>query len=196
MSKHVLFICIFNVKRSVVAQHILRTMLVRKGGDYASRIEVSSAGYVGREIDQWFQTKAIPYPDPLFNRSPSQLIQEIMRDRGMDLSGHLSRPVDEEILRRSHLIIPMLTPLKSDLIASYPEIEDKVVLPNELLENDAPFLWEDTDAVPNDRRMFDFVHGNRVYVTNVINEIEEFLQKSCHRILQFLFRSDLKNLKK
>jgi protein-tyrosine-phosphatase len=193
MLKHVLFLCIFNVKRSVVAQHMLRAMLVREGGDDAARVEVGSAGYVGREIAEWFQTNAIPYPDPMFGRAPSQLIQEIMADRGMDLSGHLSRPVDQEILKRSHLIIPLLAILKKDLIAAYPEIEDKVVLPNELLEKDTPFLWEDTSAVPNDSRMFDFAHGNETYVTNVINEIEEFLQKSYHRILQILFGSDLKN---
>jgi len=188
MLKHVLFVCIFNVKRSVVAQHMLHKMLVREGGDYTAKIKVSSAGYVGQQISEWFKTNAIPYPDPLFNRTPSALIQAIMADRGFDITGHRSQPVDKEILNRSHLIIPLLTILKRDLIAAYPEIEKKIVLPNELIDNDTTFLWEDTTAVPNDSRMFDFAHSNKAYVTDVINEIEGFLQKSFHQILLTLNR--------
>jgi protein-tyrosine phosphatase len=186
MLKHVLFVCIFNVKRSVVAQHMLHRMLTREGGNDPAKIKVSSAGFVGQEISEWFETNAIPYPDPLFNRAPSELIQTTMAERGFDISDHRSRPVDKEILKRSHLIIPLLEVLKSDLIAAYPEIENKIVLPNELLGNDTAFLWEDTTAVPNDSRMFDFAHGNQDYVTAVINEIEDFLHKSFHQILKCL----------
>jgi protein-tyrosine-phosphatase len=194
MLKHVLLVCIFNVKRSVVAQHMLYKMLNREGGDYTAKIKVSSAGFVGQEISEWFKTNAIPYPDPLFNRTPPVLIQAIMKNRGVDIAGHRSRPVDKEILNRSHLIIPLLTILKRDLIAVYPEIENKIVLPNELIENETTFLWEDTTAVPNDSRMYDFAHSNKAYVTDVIDEIEGFLQKSFDQILQRLIGSDEKSL--
>jgi len=195
MLKHVLFVCIFNLKRSVVAQHMLHDMLTRGREDYTAKIKVSSAGFVGHEISEWFETNAIPYPNPLFNRAPPELIQATMADRGMDITGHRSRPVDKEILKRSHLIIPMLAILKNDLIAAYPEIESKIVLPNELLGNDTDFLWEDTTAVPNDSRMFDFAHSNQAYVTAVINEIEDFLHKSFRQILKYLLGADEKNLK-
>jgi protein-tyrosine-phosphatase len=190
-----LFVCIFNVKRSVVAQHMLHKMLTREGGDYTASIRVSSAGFVGHEVSEWFKTNTIPYPDPLFNRTPSALIQEIMKNRGIDIAGHRSRPVDKEILNRSQLIIPMLTILKRDLIAAYPGIENKIVLPNELIENETTFLWEDTTAVPNDSGMYDFAHGNKTYVTDVINEIEGFLQRSFDQILECLFGSDTKNMR-
>lgn len=186
MFKHVLFVCIFNVKRSVVAQYMLHKMLTREGGNYTAKIKVSSAGFVGQEIAEWFKTNAIPYPEPLFNRAPPPGIQEVMKNRGIDIAGHRSRPVNREILNHSHLIIPMLTILKRDLITAYPEIENKIVLPNELIGNETTFLWEDTNAVPNDSRMWDFAHGNKAYVTDVINEIEGFLQKSFGRILQYL----------
>jgi protein-tyrosine-phosphatase len=194
MFKHVLFVCIFNVKRSVVAQHMLHKMLTRESGDYTEKIKVSSAGFVGQEIAEWFKINAIPYPDPLFNRTPPPLIQEVMKNRGVDIAGHRSRPVNKDILNRSHLIIPLLTILKRDLIAAYPEIENKIVLPSELLENETAFLWEDTTAVPNDSRMFDFAHGNKAYVTDVINEIEGFLKKSFGQILQYLVESEEKNI--
>jgi protein-tyrosine-phosphatase len=173
---------------------MLYKMLNREGGDYTAKIKVSSAGFVGQEISEWFKTNAIPYPDPLFNRTPPVLIQAIMKNRGVDIAGHRSRPVDKEILNRSHLIIPLLTILKRDLIAVYPEIENKIVLPNELIENETTFLWEDTTAVPNDSRMYDFAHSNKAYVTDVIDEIEGFLQKSFDQILQRLIGSDEKSL--
>jgi protein-tyrosine-phosphatase len=195
MLKHALFVCIFNVKRSVVAQHMLHKMLTRESGDYTAKIKVSSAGFVGQEIDDWFKTNSIPYPDPLFNRTTPPLIRAVMKNRGLDISGHRSRPVDKEILIRSHLIIPLLTILKRDLIAAYPEIENKIVLPNELVKNETTFLWEDTTAVPNDSNMYDFAHGNRAYVTDVIKEIEAFLQKALYQILQYLIGSDEKNIK-
>lgn len=194
MFKHVLFVCIFNVKRSVVAQHMLHKMLSRESGDYTAKIKVSSAGFVGQEIAEWFKNNAIPYPDPLFNRTAPPLIQDVMKNRGFDIAGHRSRPVNKEILNRSHLIIPLLTILKRDLIAAYPEIEKKIVLPSELLENETTFLWEDTTAVPNDSRMYDFAHGNKAYVTDVINEIEGFLKKSFGQILQYLAESEEKNI--
>lgn len=190
MRKHILFICIFNVKRSVVAHHMLHNMLTREGRDYTSKIKVGSAGFMGQEISQWFETNAIPYPEPLFNRTPSELIQTIMAQRGFDLSGHRSRPVDREILNSADLIIPLLAVLKSDLIAAYPEIGNKIVLPSELLGDDTTFLWEDTSAVPNDSRMFDFAHGNKDYVRTVIGEIEDFLYRSFHQILKCLLGED------
>jgi protein-tyrosine-phosphatase len=195
MQKHVLFVCIFNVKRSVVAQHMMHNMLDQEGKDYTAKVKVSSAGFVGQEISEWFETNAIPYPEPLFNRTPPALIQTMMADRGLDITGHRSRPVDKETLNHSHIIIPMLTILKRDLIAAYPEIEDRIVLPNELIENDAAFLWEDTTAVPNDSRMFDFAHSNKAYVSDVINEIEDFLHQSFHQIINCLLGADEKNLK-
>jgi len=194
MLKHVLFICIFNLKRSVAAQHMLGNMLTRWSRDNTTKIKVSSAGFVGQEISEWFETNAIPYPDPLFNRAPPALIQTVMANRGLDITKHRSRPVDKEILNRSHLIIPMLAILKRDLITAYPEIEDRIVLPNDLIGNDAAFLWEDTTAVPNDSRMFDYAHSNKAYVADVINEIEEFLHQSFHQILECLLGADEKNL--
>ena len=190
MPKQVLFICIFNIKRSVVAQHMLHHMLMRAAGDLASKIKVSSAGFVGREVSEWFKTNAIPYPDPLFNRAPPELIQATLSDRGLDISGHRSRPVDKKILNHADLIIPLLAVLKRDLIAAYPDIENKIVLPNELLGDGTDFLWEDTSAVPNDGRMFEFAHGNKEYVMAVINEIEDFLEKSFNSILNCFSGTD------
>lgn len=194
MPKHILFVCIFNVKRSVVAHHMLRGMLEQEGGDNPEKIKVGSAGFVGREVAQWFETNSIPYPDPLFGRAPSNLIQTIMANRGFDLSHHRSRCVDRNILDNTNLIIPMLSVLKSDLVAAYPEVESKIVLPEELLGKDNDFLWEDTAAVPNDSRMFDYAHGNRNYVTTVINEIEDFLDQSFHQIIKRLFKGPVERM--
>lgn len=190
MRKQVLFVCIFNVKRSVVAQHMMHRMLEREGGDHAADIQIASAGFVGPEVSEWFAVNAIPYPEPLFDRTPPAMIQAIMANRGFDLSGHHSQPVNKEILDRSQLIIPLLEILKNDLLVTYPDVKNKIVLPKELIDDNVAFLWEDTTAVPNDSRMFEYAHGNKAYVIDVINEIEDFLQKSFHNILQCLSGKD------
>jgi hypothetical protein len=46
--KKVLFICLFNVERSVTAEAIFRKMLAEASVSYADEIEVTSRGFVGR----------------------------------------------------------------------------------------------------------------------------------------------------
>ena len=187
MSKKILVLCIYNLQRSVVAEHFFRQLLVRKKPDDAGKIEASSAGFLGETVNRWFEANDIPHPDPLYGRAPSDVAREILFKRGIDISQHRSRPVNKTIMDRSDIIIPFLEGLKGDLVSLYPESESKVVLPRELLGQDSEFLWEDTALVPNDSRMYRFAHYNREYVSTQINEVMGFMEVVFPEILGRLF---------
>lgn len=183
MIREVVFICIFNVKRSVIAEHFLRRLLQRKSPPGADTIIVSSAGFMGKRTGDWFARNSIPLPEPLYGRSPSNLIHTLMIERGIDLSRHRSRPINAELLDTVHTVIPLLEILKHDLIQTFPHCERKMISPRDLIGKRAGFFWEDRGAVPNDHRMFDFAHGNREYVSKVIGEIEGFIEESFEELV-------------
>ena len=190
MSKQILFLCIYNLQRSVVAEYFFRQLLVRKRPDDSGKIEASSAGFLGETVNEWFEANNIPHPDPLYGRAPSDVAWKILFERGIDISRHRSRPVNKTIMDRSDIIIPFLEALKGDLVSIYPESESKVVLPRELLGRDSEFLWEDTALVPNDSRMYRFAHYNREYVSTQINEVIEFMGHVFPEILRRLLGED------
>jgi len=187
--KQILFICIFNMHRSVAAEYIFRNILANRETDYTKIIDVFSAGLFGEKTSRWFQMKGIPLPEPLFSRPPSEQVQAVLLTRGIDISHHCSKPVNRVMLDRSDMIVPLLPILKEDLISLYPETEKKVFLPRELLGEDSNFYWEETSFVPTDRRFWDFVHHDTDYVRTVVSEVEQFLQRASPEILSRLLGS-------
>jgi protein-tyrosine-phosphatase len=186
MPKQILFICIYNLQRSVAAEYFFNNMLLQTRPDCAGRIRASSAGFLGAEVNKWFEAHNIPHPDPIYDRAPSVVAQEMFLKRGMDISEHRSRPVNKAIIDQSDIIVPLLTLLKGDLISAFPESEPKVILPSELLGQDLEFNWEDTAAVPNDSRMYEFAHLDRDYVNSQIKEVEQFVQRAFYEIIRRL----------
>ena len=182
-----MFVCIFNIKRSVVAARFFQRMLDRKGKPEADTIRVSSAGFIGIRVDHWFNLHGIPYPDPLFHRKPPGLIQKKMAERGLDISTHRSRQLTRELMDETDLVIPMLEELESDLITAFPHARHKIMLPQAFLSEETDFLWADRAAVPNDHRMFEFAHNNPDYVADVLHEIEGFMETAfgaiCDRLM-------------
>jgi protein-tyrosine phosphatase len=81
---HVLVVCTANIARSPLAEAMLAASLAHHG------IEVASAG-----------TQAHPgYP-------AAEQSQALAEARGLDLSGHLSRPITEELVRGAALVLTM-----------------------------------------------------------------------------------------
>ena len=183
MPKRLLFVCIFNIQRSVAAEYIFRNMLAKKKPDEAKRIEVMSAGFIGQELNQWFQEKSIPLPDPLFDRPSTERVKAILLERGIDISRHRSRPADRAALQKSDIIIPFLPILKRDILTTYPEGAERIFLPKELLKEEIEFCWGETSAVPLNGRFFDFVHEESSYVRSVINEVDDFIQRAFPEIV-------------
>ncbi len=190
MSLNIMFVCIFNVKRSVVAARFFQRMLDRKDRPESHIIRVSSAGFIGVQVNDWFNFHGIPYPDPLFHRKPSGYLQEKMAERGLDISTHRSQRLTRKMVDETDLVIPMLEELGSDLVTAFPHATNKIILPQEFLSEKTEFLWADTAAVPNDDRMYEFAHNNPDYVAAVLDEIEGFIETAFGAICDRLTAED------
>ena len=98
MVNNVLFVCTGNSCRSVMAQNLLRKCLEGK-----KHIQIDSAG-----------TTAYP------GMKPSQYATAVMREIGIDIENHLSKPITPELIRENDLIIVMTRAHKRFLLEMSP----------------------------------------------------------------------------
>lgn len=110
----VLVVCTGNICRSPMAEVMLRAELQRRGcGD----IEVGSAG-------TWAGFGSQAQPEA----------REVARNRGIDLEGHRSRPVDPQDLAEADLVIAMTSVHARELRQLSDEVGTKMVLMKEFVE--------------------------------------------------------------
>jgi len=103
----VLLVCAGNTCRSPMAEVLLKDMLHRRGaGDL---FEVGSAGVAACE--------GLP--------ATSEAV-EVMKERGLDLSSHRSRPVTLDLVTRSELVLCMERAHKDSLVEAYPWAADRI----------------------------------------------------------------------
>lgn len=58
--------------------------------------------------------------------SATQMAREVMRERGLNIEGHRSRPVDKEMLSEFDLVLVMENRHCSELRRLYPEFADRI----------------------------------------------------------------------
>lgn len=187
MGKQVLFVCLFNQSRSLIAEHLLREML--RNQDNASMLDttVSSAGFIDSEALHWFDTHGIPLPDPFFDQPASPATQIVLLKQGIDVSCHRSREIDKEILDDSDIVIPFFESQKRGIIFLYPEAKPKIFIPKELVSQEVSFVWEDESYdVPLDNSFFDFVNNDIGYAETCMIQLREFLHQALPKILSLL----------
>lgn len=106
MFKNILVVCIGNICRSPVAEALL---LSRFNNETKQGISVSSAGIAAM----------VDHPaDPVS--------QELMMDRGIDISKHRARQLTSEILFGSELILTMSTDQQRQVEETYPGTRGRV----------------------------------------------------------------------
>src|SRR5512136_737146 len=113
----VLFICTANRCRSPMAEALLKRQL-RDAND-AEEWQVMSAG-------TW-TVAGLP---------ATQLAQQVMARRGLDLSGHRSFLLDDELLRSAAVILVMTRNQLEAIQAEFPETVGKTYLLSHLINQD------------------------------------------------------------
>ena len=103
--KSILFVCTGNTCRSSMAEAIFKDMLKKAGLE----AEVSSAGTA-----------------VFYEGGASEQAVEAMREKGIDLSGHRSRPVGRKELERADLVRTMTRAHKRAVLDMAPDLSDKV----------------------------------------------------------------------
>jgi protein-tyrosine phosphatase len=106
--KQILFVCTGNICRSPFAEGLLKKLLQKKGLD---DVVADSAGLL-----------ALP------GNSASGLAQKVAAEYDVDLSGHVAKSVNEDIVDRSDLILVMEKAHEESLLDAFPEAEGKVFL--------------------------------------------------------------------
>ena len=106
--KHILFVCTGNICRSPFAEGLLKKLLQKNGLD---DIIADSAGLL-----------ALP------GNSASSLAQKVAAEYNVDLSAHIAKSVNKNIVDKNDLILVMEKSHEKNLLHAFPEAEDKVFL--------------------------------------------------------------------
>jgi protein-tyrosine-phosphatase len=122
--KTILFICTANMCRSPMAEGLMQAKLKQEKRDGEFRAE--SAGV-------WTDD----------GNSATGLAIEVMADRGIDISGHRSRVVTEDMVRDAALILTMTRSHAEAIRAEFPALRAKVYLLSEMTGE----AWDIEDPV-------------------------------------------------
>ena len=109
----VVMVCTGNLCRSPMAEGLLRAAAERKGCD----IEVSSLG-------TWAHFGYPAMPESVM----------VLKNKGIDITGHRSRPVDQAELRAADVVVAMTSVHVKELLNLAPDVKPKLVLMKELVE--------------------------------------------------------------
>ncbi len=107
--KRVLIVCTGNVCRSPMAMGLLRQRLAQDGLD--SQVSVSSAGVYG-----------------LDGSAASRPGVDVLAERGIDISEHRARTIDQKEVAQADLVLVMEEAQRRTLFYTYPEQLHKIFL--------------------------------------------------------------------
>ncbi|MEM2925782.1 MAG: low molecular weight protein arginine phosphatase [Halobacteria archaeon] len=106
--KNILFVCEGNKCRSPMAEGILRKMLELGRNQ---KIALSSAGIAA----------IAAYP----GKAARNAIL-VLREMGIDISNHITKQLDEEMIKQNDLILAMTREIKEEIIEMHPESKAKI----------------------------------------------------------------------
>ncbi len=196
--KGILFVCIGNRLRSVLAEHIFSNLLSRADQNLVREINISSAGVVASEcvdcakkrghIPQQSSSTAVAYiSKAFFGKPPASSAVAAMAKRGIDLSGCRSREVDREMNEAASLILTAVKANKHGVLELFPETEGRVFTFMEFMGGNLYYLFDDCHNLAPELSCGQVDFGNDPAVTEaLIAEVEESLTKSMRKIIDYV----------
>ena len=112
----VLFVCTGNTCRSPMAEALFRQMVAERLGCRPDEIEAHGVIVGSAGVAAWAGGRA------------STGALETMADFGIDLSGHESQPLTEQLVRQADVIWTMTASHRAALLAQFPEAGDRVAV--------------------------------------------------------------------
>lgn len=112
----VLFVCTGNTCRSPMAEALFRQMVAERLGCRPDEIESHGVIIGSAGVAAWAGGRA------------STGALETMADFGIDLSGHESQPLTEQLVRQADVIWTMTASHRAALLAQFPEAGDRVAV--------------------------------------------------------------------
>ncbi len=133
-SHQILVVCTANVCRSVIAEHLFKFHLEKRG--LKDRFPVCSAGT---------QVVAPPWDPDLKGQRPSRGALAVLAERGIEVREHTRRRVIPELLDSSSLVLTMERYHLQEITNLWPASERKVFVLKEAaqLASSAPFAQSD-----------------------------------------------------
>jgi len=166
-------------------------MLKERDEKMASQVKVSSAGLMCKEDLEWLQGHAIPPPDPLFGRPAYRGLRALLQKRGIDISGHRSRELANQMIEKADLIIiseerPPFR--KAALLSSWPQAEEKAFTFSDFVE---AHEVESQHLVTEDPYVQPYSDGDSYdcspeYWESCVAEIERYLAQKMDKFLSYL----------
>ena len=187
MPKLVLFLCVLNRGRSVIAEHLFRKILRENYPDLTPQVEVSSAGMVTRELLQLIKKEGMPIQRPFFGLPPHENIISFMSQKGIDISPHRSRGLNRVLAEKAALIITTYDFQRDNILSSYPSTKGRVFAFREFVGVDSLPALERRRvlAVPPKNPGDPFAPEDK-HVEKIIAEIEGYLAQNMPAFLSFL----------
>ncbi|MEM0926960.1 MAG: low molecular weight protein arginine phosphatase, partial [Planctomycetota bacterium] len=104
----IVMVCTGNTCRSPMAETLMREILTRRFGR-EDAVRVLSAGVAASEG---------------CSASPQSI--EVMGERKLDLTGHASQPLSDELMNVADLVLTMTRSHRAAILAAWPEMQDRV----------------------------------------------------------------------
>lgn len=110
----VLLVCTGNTCRSPMAEGILRQMVASRIGCEPADVQGKGVVIASAGLSAWAGSRA------------SAGAQQAMKEQGIDLSGHESQPLTEDLVRQADCILTMTAAHRATILSRFPEVGGRV----------------------------------------------------------------------